>query len=50
LIREAMDSEKGSEGNADLEALADSLASPGGMNRRRSDSASGSSPGLDEKK
>lgn len=50
LLREAMDSEKGSEGNPDLEALADSLASPGGMNRRRSDSASGSSPGLDEKK
>lgn len=44
LIREAMD-DKGPEGHSDLEALAESLASPGGMNRRRSDSSnSGTSP------
>ena len=50
LIREAMD-DKGSEGgHSDLEALAESLASPGGMNRRRSDSASGTLPPVAEKK
>jgi serine/threonine-protein phosphatase 2B catalytic subunit len=43
LIREAMD-DKGPEGHSELEALADSLSSPGGMNRRRSDSSSGSVP------
>jgi serine/threonine-protein phosphatase 2B catalytic subunit len=43
LIREAMD-EKGPEGHSELEALADSLSSPGGMNRRRSDSSSGGLP------
>lgn len=45
LIREAMD--KDGESNRDLEALADSLASPGGTNRRRSDSTS--SPGEENK-
>jgi serine/threonine-protein phosphatase 2B catalytic subunit len=43
LIREAMD-EKGPDGHSELETLADSLSSPGGMNRRRSDSSSGSAP------
>jgi len=43
LIREAME-EKAPEANSDLEALADSLSSPGGINRRRSDSGSGSWP------
>lgn len=43
LIREAMD-DTGPEGHSDLEALADSLSSPGGMNRRRSGSASSDGP------
>ncbi|KAG8842806.1 3',5'-cyclic-nucleotide phosphodiesterase (PDEase) (3':5'-CNP), partial [Serendipita sp. 411] len=44
LIREAMDDQN--EASSDMEALAESLSSPGGMNRRRSDSsASGSQPG-----
>lgn len=52
LIREAMEDKSSSEGNPDLEALAESLSSPGGANRRRSDSASvsGSSQGHDDKK
>ncbi|CAG7847751.1 Serine/threonine-protein phosphatase 2B catalytic subunit A1; AltName: Full=Calcineurin A1 [Serendipita indica DSM 11827] len=47
LIREAMEDNR-AETNPDLEALAESLASPGGTLRRRSDSTSGSSPGTDK--